>query len=245
MERIKMNYCLDVHTHTVASGHAYSTMLEMVASAKEKGLGLLGITEHAPSMPGTTNKIYFENLKVVSRQMGELKLLLGVELNILDYQGNIDLDDYLLDRLDVAIASLHGPCIAPGSIEENTAAVIGAMKNKRVNIIGHPDDVAYPLDYEQVVKVAKETNTILEVNNNSLSPNTFRQNTRENATTMLKLCKQYEVPVIVGSDAHIATDVGLHQNAQEVFDACDFPEHLILNRSVDVFLEALKKKTLL
>ena len=80
-----------------------------------------------------------------------------------DVGGNIDLDDYLLDRLDVAIASLHGPCIAPGSIEENTAAVIGAMKNKRVNIIGHPDDGAYPLDYEQVVKVAKETNTILEV----------------------------------------------------------------------------------
>lgn len=44
-------YVLDLHTHTYASGHAYNTMNEMAYAAKEKGLQLLGITDHAPAMP--------------------------------------------------------------------------------------------------------------------------------------------------------------------------------------------------
>ena len=50
---------LDVHTHTIASGHAYSTLQEMIDSAKTKGLKLLGITEHTNKMPGTCSEIYF------------------------------------------------------------------------------------------------------------------------------------------------------------------------------------------
>ena len=61
-------YVLDLHTHTYASGHAYNTMNEMVLAAKEKGLQLLGITDHAPSMPGTMGLLYFFNLKVARRE---------------------------------------------------------------------------------------------------------------------------------------------------------------------------------
>ena len=57
-----MNYVLDVHTHTIASGHAYNTMREMAKAASEKGLELLGITEHAMAMPGTCHEYYFQNL---------------------------------------------------------------------------------------------------------------------------------------------------------------------------------------
>ena len=83
---------LDVHTHTVMSGHAYSTLQEMVTAAQEKHLQILGITEHAPGIPGTCHPIYFRNLHVVPRQWGELRLMLGAELNILDTQGTLDLD---------------------------------------------------------------------------------------------------------------------------------------------------------
>ena len=54
-----MNYVLDTHTHTFASGHSYSTIREMAYSAKERGLELLGITEHAPKMPGSCHEFYF------------------------------------------------------------------------------------------------------------------------------------------------------------------------------------------
>ena len=76
-----MNILLDVHTHTVASGHAFSSLQEMVTSAAEKGIRLLGITEHAPSIPGTCAPIYFRNLHVVPRHIQGVNLLLGAELN--------------------------------------------------------------------------------------------------------------------------------------------------------------------
>ena len=58
---------LDVHTHTLASGHAFSTLQEMAQAAADKGLKLLGITDHAPSIPGSSDPIYFRNLYVVPK----------------------------------------------------------------------------------------------------------------------------------------------------------------------------------
>ena len=85
---MKYNSVLDLHTHTVASGHAYCSLREMAKAASEKGLEVLGITEHAPMMPGTCHKYYFDNLKVVPREMYGIQLLLGSEVNILDAQGD-------------------------------------------------------------------------------------------------------------------------------------------------------------
>ena len=116
-ERFVMRYnsVLDLHTHTVASGHAYCSLREMAKAAADKGLEVLGITEHAPAMPGTCHKYYFENLKIVPREMYGIQLLLGSEVNILDAQGTVDLVQRTLERMDVVIASLHMPCMKPGS----------------------------------------------------------------------------------------------------------------------------------
>ena len=75
-----MDILLDVHTHTIASGHAFSSLQEMVKSAAEKRLRLLGITEHTPGIPGTCDLIYFRNLHVVPRKMYGVELLLGAEI---------------------------------------------------------------------------------------------------------------------------------------------------------------------
>ena len=72
---------LDLHTHTIMSGHAYNTMQEMLRSASEKGVKLLGITEHAQRIPGACHPFYFINFKVVPRQQFGVKLMLGCELN--------------------------------------------------------------------------------------------------------------------------------------------------------------------
>ena len=224
-----MRDILDVHTHTVASGHAYNSMMEMIHAAQEKELEVYGITEHAPKMPGTCGEFYFHNLKVVPRKHGDLELLLGVELNILDEKGTVDLEEPHLGRMDVAIASLHTPCIKPGSREWNTECLIQAMKNPHINIIGHPDDGRYPLDYEAVVQAAKETHTLLEINNNSLNPRCFRQNARENDMEMLRLCKKYQVPIVMGSDAHYYEDILNHELALDVIKETEFPEELVVN----------------
>ncbi|MDO4261436.1 MAG: phosphatase [Eubacteriales bacterium] len=224
-----MRDVLDVHTHTIASGHAYNTMMEMIHEAQRKELEVYGITEHAPRMTGTCTDFYFHNLKVVPERHGDLELLLGIELNILDQYGTVDLEEPYLGQMDVAIASLHLPCIKPGSREYNTECLISAMKNPHINIIGHPDDGRFPVDFEAVVQAAKEYHTLLEVNNNSLNPRCFRQNARENDAAMLRLCKKYGVPVIMASDAHYYEDILNHELAMDVLREVDFPEELVVN----------------
>ena len=72
----------------------------------------------------------------------------------------------------------------------NTQAYLNVMKNPYIHIIGHPDDGRFPVDYERLVRGAKETHTLLELNNSSQRPEGFRVNTEENAKVMLELCKK-------------------------------------------------------
>lgn len=226
-------YVLDLHTHTIASGHAYNTLREMAKAASDKGLSVLGITEHAPKMPGTCHSFYFHNLKTVPRELYGIRLLLGSEVNIMDFEGNIDLEERDLKGMDIIIASLHTPCIKPGSIKENTTAYLKVMENPYVNIIGHPDDGRYPVDYRALVEGAKEKGKVLELNNHSLDPKCFRRDARENDLKMLEFCKEYAVPVIMGSDAHFDTLIGEFSMAKKLLEEVDFPEELVLNRSVE------------
>ncbi len=237
-----MKIVLDTHTHTIASGHAYNTINEMAAAAKDKGLELLAITEHAMSMPGTCHQFYFDNLKVVPREMNGLRLMMGTEANIVTMDGGLDMPDYLLAKMDLVIASMHLPCITPGNEEENTNAMIGAMKHPSVSIIGHPDDARIPLNYEKLVKAAKEHNVLLELNNSSLNPDGFRQNARENDIKMLRLCKEYGVSISLGSDAHYCADIANYCYAFDVLKEVDFPEELIANTDVDKFMKLIRRK---
>ncbi len=229
-----MKFELDVHTHTIASGHAYGTITEMARAASKKGLKILGITEHAHNMPGTCDDLYFVNLRVVPREMYGVKLMLGAELNIMDYEGTIDLPDRILERLDLRIASIHGNLYPIGTRQQNTAAVINAMKNPKIDIIGHPDDSNCPLDYEQLVQASREYHTLLEINNNSLRSPT-RKNVKENILSILKMCEKYEVPVIMNSDAHYMTDVANADHSMPAVQEAGFPRELILNYYAERF----------
>lgn len=165
-----MDILLDVHTHTIASGHAFSTLQEMVRTAADKGLKILGITEHSPGIPGTCELIYFRNLHVVPRNMYGVELLLGAEMNIIDYKGNVDMPEEYFSMLDLRIAGIHSLCYQSGTIDENTQAIVGAVRNPAIQIISHPSDGTVPLHFEPIVLAAKENHTLLEINNSSLKP---------------------------------------------------------------------------
>ena len=220
---------IDLHTHTIVIGHAYNTRNEMIAAAYGKGLEVLAITEHAPAMPGSCQHIYFSNYKVLPRRHREMTVLYGAELNILDYAGHVDLPDDTLKEMDVTLASIHPPCYVSGTAGENTSAYLGAMENPYINIIAHPDDSRFPVDYEVLVKAAKECKVLLEVNNTSLSPVSFRKDARKNYLKMLDLCAKHQVPVIVDSDAHADCLVGEHVYALEMMEDIGFPAELIVN----------------
>lgn len=224
-----MKIIADTHAHTLASGHAYSTIREMAFAAAQKGMQVLALTEHAPEMPGTCGLFYFQNLKVIPREMNGIRMLFGAELNIMDSGGRIDLPEQTVKTLDIAVASIHTPCFGTEHTKQEIMnAYVEAMKNKYINVIGHPDDGRFPIDYELLVKTAKETHTLLEVNNSSLHPKSIRKNARENILTMLDLCRQYEVPVTTGSDAHIDIDAGNFSHALDVLEYCAFPEELVV-----------------
>lgn len=230
-----MNIELDVHTHTIASGHAFSTLQEMVKAVSEKGLKLYGITEHSPGIPGTCDPIYFRNLHVVPRRMYGVDLLLGAEINILDTEGHIDMDEVMLRILDIRIAGIHSLCYTPGTRAENTRGMINVIVNPYINIISHPGDGTAELDFEPIVRASKEYHTLLEINNSSLRPTRNKVHARKNNLEILRLCKQYDVPVILGSDAHISFDIAAYDYVWDLLAETEFPEELIMNTSVEKF----------
>lgn len=236
-----MKYEIDVHTHTIASGHAYSTMQEMIQAAKQKGLLGLGITEHASLMPGTCQDIYFRNLRIVPREIDGLHLLLGVELNIKDELGNVDMSESTMRRLDVRIASIHRNVFPPVERTVLMSAVEGALANPYVDILGHPDDGNYDYDYRKLAQLAAEYGKIIEINNASLRPTGIRPHAFENDLMLLTECKKYEVPVMMGSDAHISYDVGACEMAERVIEESGYPKELVMNYNIECFLEILKK----
>ncbi len=228
-------YILDVHCHTISSGHAYSTVTECAKGASENGIKLIAITDHAPKMPGSCSFLHFWNLKSIPKTLYGVEILSGVELNILDKSGKVDLSEKTLKMLDVIIASLHIPCIKPMSYEENTECLINTMKNPYIKILGHPGDPRYPFDIKKVVLAAKETNTILELNNASLSPENGRYDKPDTLINLLNECKKQNVPIILGSDSHFHTNIGNFKEAEKILEKVNFPEELILNTSIEKF----------
>lgn len=223
---------MDIHTHTIASGHAYGTIREMAQAAQEVGLKLLGFAEHGPKVPGAIDPFYFRNLKVVPRKIYGVEILHGCEINVLN-DGTLDLEQELIDRLDFGIAGIHLQCYENVGREKNTDNLLSCIKNDKVFFVSHPDDDHTPLNYERLVAGAKENHVALEVNNSSFVKKHSRLNCYENYRTMLKLCEESEVPIIVSSDAHDPSAVGEFTLAEKFLLELNFNENLILNTDVD------------
>ena len=234
-----MTPLLDLHTHTIASGHAYSTIQEMAEAAAEKGLRILGITEHAPTLPGACASIYFRNLHVVPRQMYGVRLLMGVELNILDTSGRMDLDETHYRCCDIRIAGIHSLCWQGGTRVQNTEAMLTAIHNPWTHIISHPGDGTAKLTFEPIVRAAAETHTLLEINSSSMIPLRDKAEATPNNLEILRLCKQMDVPIILGSDAHISFSIADYRYALPLLAETDFPDELVINYWPDQFFSYL------
>lgn len=235
-------YKMDVHTHSLVSGHAYNTIREMAQYAAEIGMELLGITDHGPSIPGTLcTEMYFKKVDIIPRRMYGIELLFGSEINILDYNGTLDLSENVMKKLDLGIAGIHHHCYTHGNIEENTNAVVSAMKNPYIDMISHPNDACCPLDYRILVKTAAEEHVLLEVNNHSLEYPGKRVNTDGCLREMLRYCRKEGLPVVVSSDAHVDVAIGTFDSAAKLLEEENFPKELILNRDIPAFKKFLSE----
>lgn len=239
-----MKPIIDLHTHTISSGHAYSSLQENVAEAKIAGLKYLGISDHAPKMPGGAHVYHFENLKAIPAIIDGIRVFRGAEINIMDEFGSLDLQDSTIKKLDYTIASMHGPCYSHDhTLEQNMNVYRVICENPLVNIIGHPDDGRYPIDHDLLAKMAKETNTIIEVNCSSLKPTSFRLNGIENTTKVIEACKKYGTMIVVDSDAHYSSAVGRLENGLSLLKELDFPKELILNFNEELIIKLFDKES--
>lgn len=236
-----MKYPIDLHTHTVSSGHAYSTILENAKYASEIGLKILGTTDHGPSMPGAPHYWHFGNIKVMPREIYGVTMLYGCEANIIDYEGNIDLPLDLQKRLDIIIASMHDPVMKTDlGPDLNTSAFLKAMDNPNIHIIGHAGNPKFPIYEEELVKKAKENNILIEINNSSFVSS--RAGSEKTCASIARLCKEHKVRIILNSDAHFCFAIGNFDAALKVLKEIDMPEELIINRSPSELLEFLNEK---
>lgn len=232
-----MKILVDTHSHTVASTHAYSTVGEYVEQAKAKGLQMFSLTEHGPQMPDSPHPWHFGNRTVIPRIVDNIAILRGIEANILPPDGGLDIPDGMMPFLDFAIASFHEPVFPPASREENTLAVINSFKTGRCQILGHPGNPNYPLDYEEVIRAAKDHNVLIEINNSSFTHS--RLGSEENCIRILEWVDKLDWKVVFSSDAHIAYHVGETSQCLEKASRIDFPLERVVNHNAESFLSFL------
>lgn len=241
MEKLsQMRIQIDTHTHTVLSGHAWSTIQENAAAAKEIGLKAICSTEHSYQMPQSTPFFFPHSLRFLPPSMSGVTLIPGMEFNIMDYEGHIDVvSERYLKPILFAIASMHDVCLNPGTVDEQTQSYCAVLRNPYIDILGHPGSRNYPCDIETVVRAAKEHNKMIEINNNSF---TMRKGSTKNCIEFAKMCKRHDVRVCVSSDAHIASRVGVVDQALKLLEEVDFPPELILNLSMERFEKYLHER---
>ena len=230
---------VDTHTHTVLSGHAHSTLIENATVAAKIGLKGFVMSDHGPCIHSAPPDFNIGTYAYLPDEIEGVRIYRGIEANIIDFTGGIDIRETYLKRLEYVIAGMHEVIIVPDKMEKNTDAVIGALNNPYVDIIAHPDNPSYPLDYETVVKETARLDKLLEVNDHSFE---YRKGSEVNAVIFLGLCKKYDVRVAVSSDAHFAYSVGQHENAMKILKQNDFPEELVINLTKDRFDGFIKER---
>jgi putative hydrolase len=234
-----MQILADYHTHTKYS-HGKGTIEENVLEAISKGIKTIGISDHGYkhlTYGIKLNDIYKmrEEIDKLNEKYSNIKVLLGMECNILDNRGNIDINDKIIENCDYIMAGYHFAS-TPTSLksmlnhcnnymiknekskEYNTNALINAMKKNDIFIITHPGDKG-EVYIEEVAKIAKTTDTRLEIN----SSHGFL-----NVNQLMKI-KNIGNKFVIGSDAHIPENVGNFDLAMKIIKEANLDLSLIEN----------------
>ncbi len=227
-----MKLIADLHTHTLACTHAYSTITENAKAASEKGLAYLAMTDHGLDMPDAPHEWHFMNLRELPQQIFGVNILKGTELNIISYKGAVDAYDKNWYKLfDWIVASFHRPCCLPATAKEHTAAYINVLRNPYIDCIGHPDTLEYDFDIKRVCDECAKQGKVIELNTSHLK----RGHSSEQCKKILLGCKESGAFISINSDAHFWSRVGDFEAGIQLVEEVDFPEELILNADVDRF----------
>ncbi|ELA3610990.1 phosphatase [Klebsiella pneumoniae] len=206
-------YPVDLHMHTVASTHAYSTLHDYIAEAKRKGIKLFAITDHGPDMADAPHYWHFVNMRIWPRLVDGVGILRGIESNIKNIEGEIDCSGPMLTSLDLIIAGFHEPVFPPQDRDTHTQAIAEAAARYQV---------------------------ALEINNSSFVSS--RVGSEDNCRAIAAAVRDAGGWVALGSDSHTAFTLGEFTECRKILDAVDFPEERILNVSPRRLLNFLESR---
>jgi putative hydrolase len=226
-----MKLFADLHVHTVASGHAYSTLEEYIRQAKKIGLKAFAMTDHGPAMPGGPHYYHFANMRMIPHEIDGVRILRGAETNIVNENGQLDLKDEEIKwgELDFVIAAMH-PRVGYEDQGEakNTAVVIKAFNNPFVKVLAHPGNPKYPINVKETVAAAKAAGVFLEINNSS---EFSRPGSHDRCVEFAREVKRQEWMVSVGTDSHISGMLGVFTDALAIIKGAGLTEDNVVNTS--------------
>jgi len=234
-----MKLVVDTHTHTYASGHAYSTLIENAKLAKENGLVMFCMTDHAETMPGAPHYWFFANQRVIPRFLEGVAVIRGIESNILNVDGEVDIHPALDEKLDWVIASFHEAVFRPSSKEDHTQALLNVIKGGRIDALGHLGNPNYDFDFETVIACAAEHNVAIEINNSTLKGHS-RVGSVERCYQIAEVAKAYNARITTGSDAHFCQDVGILTKAEALLDKVGIDSAQVITHTASQFLDFLQ-----
>ncbi|AKB01616.1 phosphatase [Vibrio cholerae] len=234
-----MKLAVDTHTHTYASGHAYSTLIENARVAKQNGLTLFCTTDHAESMPGAPHYWFFSNQRILPRFLEGVGVIRGVEANILNTQGEIDLHPSVDHNLDWVIGSFHEPVFHPADKAAHTQALIETIKGGRVDALGHLGNPHFDFDFEQVIACAKTHNVAIEINNSTLKGHS-RVGSIDRCYEIARVAKSLDAYITTGSDAHFCLDIGGLSLASQLIDEVGINPQRVITHTARQFLDFLE-----
>ncbi|XXM70977.1 DNA polymerase/3'-5' exonuclease PolX [Lysinibacillus sphaericus] len=192
----------DLHMHTTWSDGAYS-IEEMVQACIDKGYQYMAITDHSKYLRvanGLTDERLLkqiEEIKEINKKYDEIEVLSGIEMDILP-DGSLDYSDDILEQVDFVIASIHSSFSQPQ--EKIMERLKTALESVHVDIIAHPTGriigrrEGYDVDMDLLIKLAKETDTALELNANPNRLDLSAENIRK--------AQELGVKLFINTDAH-------------------------------------------
>lgn len=219
---------VDFHSHTFMSQCGIHTHVEMLTAARERGLAGLAITDHGPALGGRHPNTIYERM---TQPVPGIRFLKGIEANVTDEDGAIDVPGGLLKYMDIVLLGLHLKFERkPGSRDWTDSLVNAIERNPYVDIITHPVDDQFPIDIERLASAAKANGTALELNNSKIL---FKRTPVEPVIRFLEICRDIGCMVVVSSDAHTLLEVGDDTAVRPLLDAVGIPDIRVVNASAE------------
>ena len=231
---------VDLHVHSLFSSCGLHTILELLAHGRSIGLKAIAITDHGPAVEeGRLTSVFFERFK---SPYPDIRLYKGIELNLIDENGAIDMVWPLMPLVDILLLGAH-PNLEKGRPKAwYTDMFLAAIeKNPFIDILTHPNDPTYPLDFRRLAESAKRHGMAIELNNSKIL---YRRGTSQGALELINACKEAGCLMVVNSDTHALQELGGDESVRPLLEEVGFPESFIINRdpaAAAAFIEGRRK----